>query len=500
MLEQLKQLWTTISHRSFSIVVRAKHPLIYAWVLESTDGNFETFNERVQWLISPTELICTNGKRRKFSTARSEYGFCGKPSECACHTESITKRGKIDSVFSTDKFLEDRKRTWIEKYGVDNPTKVKSIAEKISKSNSGKKHTDTRIQLYKIEGFSAVVERLKDCVSPLFTLAEYKGSARNNIYKWQCKTCNKEIHSHIDYGTVPRCTVCNPKEISVGEQELADYIKSIGFDIESNTKKIITPQELDIYVPAVGIAFEYNGSYWHSAAKKDKFYHVDKYLSCKEKDIHLIQIFDDEWLTKKDIVKSRIRNLLGVSDKIYARKCVVQSVNGSLARDFLIQHHLQGYVTSSINLGLYFENRLVALMTFGTSRFNNTAGYELLRYCSAGTIVGGASKLFSHFLSAFKPVSVLSYADRCWSTGNVYRKMGFVDVTGDQRNTGFFYIKNGHRYHRSSVTKQRLIKNGGDATLTGDTLAAVAGYHKIYNCGNYKFLYESPVDKTDNAC
>lgn len=40
MLEQLKHLWETISHRSFSIVLRARHPLIYAWVLESTDENW----------------------------------------------------------------------------------------------------------------------------------------------------------------------------------------------------------------------------------------------------------------------------------------------------------------------------------------------------------------------------------------------------------------------------------------------------------------------------
>lgn len=493
MLEQLKQLWTTISHRSFSIVLRAKHPLIYAWVLESTDENFETFSERVQWLINPIELMCINGKRKKFSAARSEYGFCGKPGACECHMNAIALRSD-SSVFGTDAFLEDRKTTWTKKYGTDNPQKLKSYKDAAILRNTGKKHADNKIKEYVEKGYDTVVERLKDVVTPKFIINEYNGSSRHNVYRWECVKCKKEILSHIDYGTVPRCSACNPKQISTGEQELSDYIKSLGIDVETNTKKIIAPQELDIFIPSAGIAFEYNGSYWHSSAKKDKFYHVDKYLLCKEKNVHLIQIFEDEWLTKKDIIKSRIRSILGVSDKIYARKCEVRSINGTTSRNFLTQYHLQGYVSSSVNLGLYFEDRLVALMTFGLSRFNNRAGYELLRYCSAGTIVGGASKLFSYFISTFNPNSVISYADRCWSNGNLYRKMGFIDVTQDSRNTGFFYVKGNSRYHRSSVTKQLLVKNGGDATLTGDNLATQAGYHKIYNCGNYKFLYESPVD------
>lgn len=142
MLEQLKQLWGTVSHRSFAIVLRSGYPLIHAWVLDSTDGNFETFNERVQWLIDPVELICTNGKRKKFSAARSEYGFCGKPNDCACHNDSITERATQGSVFGTNAFLEDRKITWTKKYGTDNPQKLKSYKDAAILRNTGKKYTN----------------------------------------------------------------------------------------------------------------------------------------------------------------------------------------------------------------------------------------------------------------------------------------------------------------------------------------------------------------------
>ena len=132
-------------------------------------------------------------------------------------------------------------------------------------------------------------------------------------------------------------------------------------------------------------------------------------------------------------------------------------------------------------------------MTFGKPRYG-LADYELLRYCSNGTVVGGASRLFKYFLKTYQPKSILSYADRCWSNGGLYRTLGFVDITKDIRNVGYFYYKNGKTYHRSSLTKQRLIEQGYDNGKTADQTLFEEGYLKIFNCGNFTFKYISKND------
>lgn len=101
----------------------------------------------------------------------------------------------------------------------------------------------------------------------------------------------------------------------------------MGIDnIVENSKSIISPQELDIYLPDYKLAIEYNGLYWHSEqAGLDKNYHIDKTMTCEEKGIRLIHVFSDDWEFKKEIVKSRLRSILGFnSNRIGARKCTIK--------------------------------------------------------------------------------------------------------------------------------------------------------------------------------
>ena len=42
--------------------------------------------------------------------------------------------------------------------------------------------------------------------------------------------------------------------------------------------------EKDVYIPDY-LALEFNGLYWHSEFGKDKNYHLNKTLLCKEQDI-----------------------------------------------------------------------------------------------------------------------------------------------------------------------------------------------------------------------
>ena len=279
--------------------------------------------------------------------------------------------------------------------------------------------------------------------------------------------------------------------VSNGEKELAAFVSEISgvTDILENKRNIIDDKlEIDIYVPDKNIAFEYDGLYWHSEAEKPKDYHLKKTIACQNKGIRLIHIFEDEWETKQNIVKSMIRNIFSqTNNRIYARKCVVKDVDSKVSRKFLDNNHLQGYCNSKIRLGLYYNNELVSLMTFGKSRHflgNGKYEWELLRFCNKidTNVVGGASKLLKYFISTYKPKSIVSYADKRWSDGNLYEKLGFTKYNESKPN--YYYVINRRRIYRFNLRKSVLVKKYGcPSEVSEHEFCLSKKWYRIYDCG-----------------
>lgn len=283
------------------------------------------------------------------------------------------------------------------------------------------------------------------------------------------------------------CKLCVPAGISGPEKELLNFIKEnySGWIIE-NDRINIAPQELDIVLPDLGLAFEYNGIYWHSDKHKSKSYHIDKTNLLKSNmGYQLIHVNSDEWENKQDIVKSRILSLLGKSTRIHARKCVLKEIG--FPRDFLSANHLQGFGSpSTINLGLFYADELVATMTFSKPRFTSSFDYELVRYCSKlnTNIVGGASKLLAYFNNHYVG-SIVSYSDKRWSEGNLYKKLGFEYSHTSDPN--YRYYKGSSSLSRYQCQKHKLSTLFPTIYADEKTEAQImdeAGYYRVYDCGN----------------
>ena len=299
---------------------------------------------------------------------------------------------------------------------------------------------------------------------------------------WQTPAC------HFKCDGCPTCK----GELSVSKQEteLTEYIKTINNDIINlNDRQIINPLELDIYLPFKNVAIEYDGLYWHSSKKINKNYHLNKTELCEKQGVRLIHIFEDEWINKKDIVKSRLSNILGLTENtIYARKCIIKEVSFTENKDFLEENHIQGNVNGKYRYGLYYNNELVSLMTFGSKRksLGSTSEadvYELLRFCNKlnTVVIGGASKLLKYFIEKHKPKEIISYCDRRWSQGEMYEKLGFKLDHISKPN--YFYIVNGKRENRFKYRKSELVKQGFDKNMTEEEIMNKRKIKKIYDCG-----------------
>jgi AraC-like DNA-binding protein len=277
---------------------------------------------------------------------------------------------------------------------------------------------------------------------------------------------------------------------SIGEIEFFDFIvESTDSLVKNNVYDVIQGRELDIFIPDLKIAFEYNGLYWHSEINRTKNYHIGKTKQCYKNDIRLIHVFEDEWLNKKDIVKSRVLNILVQSNKIYARKCEIKEVNNTIKKQFLNDNHIQGTDKSNIKLGLYYNDELVSLMTFGKPRFNKKYEWELIRFCNKlnTTVVGGASKLFKYFIKTYNPKSIISYSDLRWGSGQLYENIGMNYINTTSPN--YYYIIGKARDTRHNYTKDKLVKQGYDPKQTEHEIMFDRKIYRIYDCGNRVYTW-----------
>lgn len=272
---------------------------------------------------------------------------------------------------------------------------------------------------------------------------------------------------------------------SSSKNELYEFIKTIydGEIIESH----IDGLEIDIYLPELKLGFDFNDLYLHSELFKEQKYHLTKMDFFKDKKIKIIYIWEDDWNLKNDTIKSQIRNWTGLSkNKIYARKCYIKEVtDNKIIKEFLNKNHIQGWVNSNLKLGLYHQDELVSLMIFdqyeGRKKMEET-GWNLSRFCNKleHNVNGGASKILKHFINLKKPTRIVSYADKTWTDGNMYYKLGFNMV--DQTNPDYKYIVENKRIHKSRFRKSNL-----NTHLTERQYMKEQGIHRIYDCGKVKF-------------
>lgn len=214
--------------------------------------------------------------------------------------------------------------------------------------------------------------------------------------------------------------------------------------------------------------------------------------------IFLIHIWEDVWLSKKEQVISRIHSFLGLNKSFHGRKAKVITLSLDEISNFLNAHHLQGYIKAKYNFGLIADGEIIAAANFSDTRSMKDKGdsylsAELVRFASIDgvTIVGGLSKLIKHFLKQVKVNDLMTYADRDWSIGKGYDKLGF-ELTAIT-TPAFLYLDQESliRYFPHRLPKKVLADFENQAILNLEDYLAANNFIKIFNTGNLKYhLYQ----------
>ncbi len=477
---------------------------------------------------TPNFFTFTRGYLRTCSNVCAQYDL---QTIDRIKSTNIKKYG-VEYGLSNKNIIEKRKLTCVKNNGVDNPTKSKEILNKIKKTNNTKygvdwiledqfKKENAMFDKYGVRNIQQSEDvrlktriarrssfydsllngdRLKNKVTPMFSKDEYVNKGYYSSFKFKCNVCNTDFFDCLEDGDIPRCTNCY-KNSSVFEDEIYNFIKSVvNDDIHRKVKNLINPFEVDVFIPSFNLAFECNGLYWHGEINggKDKKYHLNKTNMLHNKNIRLIHIFEDEWLFKKDIVKSRIKNLFNNNDhKIFARKCKIRLINSNESNCFMEHNHIQGKDNSSIQLGLFLNNELVSTMTFGKLRtalgnINKIGTWEMYRFCNKinTTVIGSAGKLLNFFIKTYNPEKIITYSDKRWNSGNLYKKLNFVKISDGIPNYWYYGRGNSYkRHHRFGFAKHTLSKklNAFDINLSEWENMKLNGYDRIWDCGSDKF-------------
>lgn len=376
--------------------------------------------------------------------------------------------------------------------------------------------------------FNEVVERAKEVHGDKYEYFEDSYINMSEPMLIKHKKCGNVFPQRPEFhiGKKQGCPFCQ-HVVSSGEKDVFAFVKEhIHCEVQNNVRivpdffvgdKKVHKAELDIYVPELKLAIEYNGTYFHDISLKGKGYHIGKRKACEQLGIRMISIWECDWQDdrKRPIIERYLKNALGVREErtVYARNCVVKDVPQDVYREFMEANHVQGYASAKeAKCGLYTKdtNELVACMSFRILKNKDQKDtpfvmWDMVRYATNCNVPGGRSKLFHHMQQRFHMDHVQSFIDRDYFNGASYLKEGWDLMEDDQVSISFWSYRGGRMARQmwwkknipATLEKLGLSADLYDETKTQEWNAYNAGCKILENSGNSRFEWHSEEGKKD---
>ena len=372
------------------------------------------------------------------------------------------ERYGAESPFQSDEVREKIKKTNLEKYGVENVLSSNEVKEKIKQTNYERYGVPYTLQADEVK------ERIRQTNLERYGVEYYCETehARENNKPYKISKINKEFSDRLT-----SLNINNDLEFSIGH-------KSYDIKVDNTLIEIDPTFTHNTSLPAF--------SNEHISID----YHLNKTKLANENGFNCIHVFD--WDDKDKII-----NMFLPKSILYARQCEVKEISLKEANDFLNLYHLQnGLMKQDICLGLFYNDNLVEVMTFGKPRYNKNYDYELLRLCTHKDykVTGGTKKLFKYFLDNYKPNSIISYCDKSKFSGEVYTRLGFT-LKGEAKPSRHWYNIKEEKHITDNLLRQRGFDqlfgtNYGKGT-SNDELMLEHNFVEVYDCGQSTYIWNS---------
>lgn len=395
-------------------------------------GNQEVRQKADQTMIQRYGTTNYNNPSQRESTCLGRYG-----------TRSASGNPEV---------REKIKQTSLERFGVENPSCNEEVKLKIAQTKQSK---------YGGYGWDAPLIR-----------AKYNNTCQERYgVAWYCQTEDCRLASKNDSGP---------------NRDFEQLLKNSGISYEREfvLGKYTYDFKVDKTLVEVDPWITHNVDISPYNNPVTKTYHRDKSLAAQQSGYRCIHMW--EWDNPQQLIE-----LLKPRNSFFGRCCSVKQVSREEEMQFLNCYHLQGYVKSEIALGLYYQEVLVALMTFGKPRYNKKYQWELLRYCATSKVVGGAQKLFKAFISKGKPESIVSYCDLSKFTGDIYSTLGFKLL---RSSVGcHWYSPKTKKHFTDNLVRARgvdqLLGTSYGKGISNEQLLLDEKFVRIYDCGQATYVW-----------
>lgn len=396
---------------------------------------------------------------RRKCTSIEKYGV-DNPSKSSLVKSKISEKNKQVA----DTIVKKGKQTKLERYGsstynnVEKCIETKRVRHGDSHYNNREKYKETMLKNYGVDNWFRLESSIKANTDNVLERMDYSETFKSlfNDRELSIEFLKDKNYTYFDLMKIldiPYYTVqvwvtrldlkvyinFNFEGKSHYEDEICEFLTNeLKLDnILRHDRKVLCGQEVDIYIPEKNVAIEFNGNYWHSYDMiSNKLYHFNKSYACEQRGIRLIHVYEYQWQDdiKREILKSIIRNAVGKNDNIiYARKCQIKELSKKDVEEFSRLNSLHGHRNASIYLGLFYNDELVELMSFGKAFFSrdDSIDYECIRSITKlnTTVVGGMNKLFKHFITNYNPNKILYYVDYNTHNGNSMSNLGFEFIS-----------------------------------------------------------------------
>ena len=420
----------------------------YMSTIEFSDKSKQTKKERYG-----NENYTNQEKARK--TCLKRYGNYTNIDKCKC---TNLERYGVEFPFQSKEIQDKIKKGLKEKYGVEYALQHKDLMQK-SLNSKIQNFLQNNPDIISIDDSGDEYIYTCKCTHPDCTMCDEK----------QFKISSQKYHGR-KYRNDELCAILSPGSHNKNtfiENFVKDILNKYNIEYVTNTKDIIPPKELDIYIPSKKIAIECNGVFWHSDKWKDENYHYNKYIECQKQGIQLISIWEDQVYRKPEIIESIILSKLNIYKKIIDSNYFIGLPDSKEYLKFMFTNNINGAYACGIKIGLYYNGELVSVMCF--SKINKDSyilqGYHQKLFTN---IVDGYIVLFDYFTQKYNPKVITGYSsnDLC---DKLFENLAFEE---DESKINVSYIDN--KYNRMNL----ILRN-------------TSVMYKIHDSGQTKWIFSN---------
>lgn len=488
----------------------------------------ESFTEKIFCYlndISERPVCKTCGNHVKFISVSKGYAqYCSK--KCSANGEdsrekmkqTLLKKYGVTNNLHIPEIEKRIKENNLKKYGYENPAKSDIVKEKQAKTNIGKygakcslqnkdiKEKSKRTMIEKYGTTSALQNKnlLEKAKRTCFEHYGYEHPTQSPEIQKKLKQynrekfgadwilCTKEAHEKAKqtclekYGVMYACMRPEARNFSNDSKPNKEFAELLDKNkIEYEREFAIENKSYDFKLGNILVEIDpfatHNSTWGLYNNPKNSYYHINKTKLAIENGYHCIHVWD--WDNKNKIIE-----LLKDKETVYARKCELKEPTKQETDLFLNKNHLQGTCKGQkIRIGLYYNNELIQIMTFGKPRYNKKYEYELLRLCTKNgyKVVGGAERCFKHFIDDKNPDTIISYCDNSKFTGDVYNALHFELKSFGLPSKHWYNGKTG-----AHITDNLLRQRGYDQLFNTDYGKGTSNEELMYN-NDFVEIYDS---------